>query len=344
MPDQKRTIVVHAGRHKTGTSAIQHFLFANRDALASAGYYYPKSGFIRSEPAHHGVALALIPRKRAFSPEAGHKILRNFSREISASEGTVIVSSEQFQNVAPHRLARLLPNWNVRAVIYLRDHLHYLVSSYQQLVHARTVSLSIDDYRERSFRVVYADMLDHWADSFGAENLTVCIYDKASIRNGNVVEDFIWRLTGREASSFGIINERDINPSLGEPLLEFKRRINAHLTDEREQQRALYGSLSRLAARDAAWREKPVLTAEFVEKVKNTAAPDTQRLVQHYLGGGRSPFSYTWSRTGPAMDWTCDAGAIMDELQAVSPKAAGYIRDKVPAELWAPVNSQTELR
>lgn len=50
----KKTLYIHAGTHKTGTTAIQKFLSANRDLLAKNGYLYPGT-----DQGHHDVAREL---------------------------------------------------------------------------------------------------------------------------------------------------------------------------------------------------------------------------------------------------------------------------------------------
>lgn len=330
---QGKIIIVHAGRHKTGTSAIQHFLFSNRDRLSEAGFYYPNAGFLRGEPAHHAVALSLLPVNKQIPPAAAQKVLRNFKREIEQAEGTVVVSSEQFQNVAPRRLTHYLAGWTIRPVIYLRDQLHYLISSYQQIVHARTLSLSIEEYFDKRFKVVYADMLDAWSAEIGRENVSVRVYDRQLLRGGNIVEDFIWKLTGEEASTFGPVLERDVNPSLGGPLLTFKRRINAHLSDDHEQQQQLYKPLSRLATRNPAWRAKPQLSEAFIARVATWAEADTRRLLGTYLPDGPSPFAHRWPLIGDDMECDCDPEEIMRVMDRMAPAAARYIRANVPSEV-----------
>ena len=39
-----RTLFLHIGSHKTGTTSIQNFLAHNRDLLAARGYGYPVTG------------------------------------------------------------------------------------------------------------------------------------------------------------------------------------------------------------------------------------------------------------------------------------------------------------
>ena len=56
----RKTIYVHVGAHRTGTSAAQARLEASRDALAAAGWLYPRSGL--QHYGHHRLAKALRGR------------------------------------------------------------------------------------------------------------------------------------------------------------------------------------------------------------------------------------------------------------------------------------------
>ena len=78
-----RSCFIHAGTHKTGTTAIQRFLAGNRETLARAGFYYPRSGCWHPEfPGHHNLMFELTGDAR-FDPTAG--MLSDLLRGSSAS-------------------------------------------------------------------------------------------------------------------------------------------------------------------------------------------------------------------------------------------------------------------
>ena len=54
-----KRVILHIGRHKSGTSSIQHCLNRNVDLLSAAGILYPKHGR-GGRVAHHDIAKALI--------------------------------------------------------------------------------------------------------------------------------------------------------------------------------------------------------------------------------------------------------------------------------------------
>src|SRR5687768_10506522 len=48
-----KTIILHIGLPKSGSTALQGFLQARRDELRAHDVYYPLTGQIEWEPAHH---------------------------------------------------------------------------------------------------------------------------------------------------------------------------------------------------------------------------------------------------------------------------------------------------
>jgi len=53
-----KTVYLHIGLHKTGTSTIQFFLANNREKLAELGYLYPFK-----QVAHHNLAYLIGDKK-----------------------------------------------------------------------------------------------------------------------------------------------------------------------------------------------------------------------------------------------------------------------------------------
>lgn len=89
-------LIIHVGTHKTGTTSIQAYLAANRDALAASGVLYPDATrFIGRHPeVHHNIATALARSEGAF-PEPLLRF-REHLRARLADHDAIILSSEQF--------------------------------------------------------------------------------------------------------------------------------------------------------------------------------------------------------------------------------------------------------
>ena len=62
-------VVLHIGRHKTGTTSIQKFLHANSDELKSYGLYYPKNTY-PNKFAHHDLVKDISRYDYRLSPFA----------------------------------------------------------------------------------------------------------------------------------------------------------------------------------------------------------------------------------------------------------------------------------
>lgn len=94
-------LILHIGRHKSGTSSIQHWLKRNNDLLSTNGILYPKS--FRKGVAHHNLVDILDPRRSGAADLdfAANQILREVTEE-----DTIILSSEAFQNVNDLRHVR----------------------------------------------------------------------------------------------------------------------------------------------------------------------------------------------------------------------------------------------
>ncbi|GGR42785.1 hypothetical protein J2S40_004344 [Nocardioides luteus] len=126
-----KSIVIHAGLPKTGTSAVQAWLHHNTEQLAAAGVFYPwhhldKNGISA------GNAGSLMERsgpRFVTSPTQIEGTLDDF--EASGCH-TMLLSSEAFLPELP-RLAEAMPG-HARFVMYVRDPLAFLESDYNQRV------------------------------------------------------------------------------------------------------------------------------------------------------------------------------------------------------------------
>jgi len=245
--DPMRKLLVHIGRHKTGTTAIQHFLQDNRARLQDFGYIVPQSG--RVKDAHHGLARPLQPRHsdqldgvqdvRLIKPFA------NLKREL-ASQGpnkTAIVSSEGFQNCRPGLVSEAFRDYDAHIVVYLRNQLEYLASSYAQRVHATLYTGTLQDFYKDHYLKGnhYASFLRRWTDSFRGK-LSVRRYD-----GQNVVKDFIDHSLKIPVQALRIRPGRS-NPSLNTVVTHFKHELNCRQIEHAPSQPTIYPLLPQLNA------------------------------------------------------------------------------------------------
>jgi hypothetical protein len=128
-----RSVFVHVGAPKTGTSYLQSILWSNRKALREAGYLLP--GTRRA----HYKAMGDLRGAPWFDPEAFWTWDR-IAEKSAAWDGTVIISEEMLGAATPEQAAsaleRLQPA-DLHIIVTARDLARTIPSAWQQGVRAR---------------------------------------------------------------------------------------------------------------------------------------------------------------------------------------------------------------
>ena len=220
-----RTLFLHIGSHKTGTTALQQGLHRNRILLRACGATY-----VAAPTATHLHSYLGVPDLAAFLP-AGLGVLDPdglATRLAMAETETVLASSENFsfffQKPAIAALADLLrPQFDtIRIVCYLRRQDRHAVSHHQEGAkphrqvegalwgHAPTALPAPSDAHD--LYLDYDRRLGLWADVFGDAAMTIRVYDRNLLKNGDIFADFL-SVTGLDITGLQAVGDR--NTSLG---------------------------------------------------------------------------------------------------------------------------------
>lgn len=221
-------IYLHIGLNKTGTSSLQDFLHMNAAALREEGVHYPSAG--RDGAAHHALSKWLkSPRGMELGAQA--PVVSQLLDEIGGAD-KVVLSSEDFHTHGPRsveHLARLFAGHEVRVVLYLREHVRYLCSWYQQNVQATHLSCAFDTFCYFT-RKPLAKLVDQWVRPFGRDRVTVRLYDRGLLKGGDIVQDFAEIVgLGGELARFRR-KPYESNPTVSGNLLFAKRLLNNFLS------------------------------------------------------------------------------------------------------------------
>ena len=238
-----KEVILHIGRHKTGTTAIQKYLTENVHFLNSLGLDYPQVG--KRGYAHHQISELLAgyrwtPFLNHFAPR--NELVRNLRSEILKSKHPrIILSSEAFQNCRPSTARSVFREFDTNVVVYVRRQLEYVVSSYAQRVHATDYSRTLDEYIRRNHRVDYWRFLCQWERAFPGK-VKVRLYDRSNFSGGCIVRDFLQECVGVPHSTLGDgpLVTSDPNPSLNSKVLLFKLRMNKSGAIKRFPSRSYY--------------------------------------------------------------------------------------------------------
>ncbi len=197
-------LILHIGSHKTGTSSIQHFLAAQREALAREDVAY----LLPDRDGRHS-AFNLIRTSGELEGFRARVHRARADRLLQPRATRNIVSTEMFFWLSdPEEVATLAelirPRFDrITVLAYLRrqdllavSHRNQVMtgSPAQQFYGLRTHPLP--EYRPHlhSYFDYATKLLDLWGGAFGRDNLLVVPFEPANLAGGDVVADFTARL------------------------------------------------------------------------------------------------------------------------------------------------------
>lgn len=185
-----RLIQIHAGLHKTGTTAIQHTLARLAPDLAAHGVALPWFG--NRGHWHHALAgFATDPDRTA---EAWGKLARRVAR---TDAQRIVLSSEHFIGADPVALRYALTRLGearVQIHLYLRPHIALYTSLYLQRVKAGAVSagpIDVADAYATAPEFDYVPVIAQFTEVFGAAAIRLREFDPARFVGGSLIAD-LW--------------------------------------------------------------------------------------------------------------------------------------------------------
>ncbi len=278
-----KRIILHIGRHKSGTTSVQKFLYSNERLLESYGFHYPKSGI--KGYAHHQYAEGFMRQNLKRADKRYHdknaRLIEQLKFEIDPIADTVIISSEAYQNCDPSVISAIFSGYDVQLVVYLREQVGYMASAYAQKVHATSYCGSMSDYYENAFRADYFKFLQKWDKAFKG-NISVRIFDRSCLINGDVVYDFASSILGMESK---VVKqhyvEDDANPTISNRLLAYKLYVNRNLNLTSLSSRLIYRGLSELARQDKS--ERVLASEEIAYKTRIQYEESNRKVARRYF-------------------------------------------------------------
>lgn len=300
-----KTVYLHIGTPKTGTTAIQKFMGHNRAVLEEkgvcyldTGLTYPGIGIFRN--AHFLIHQAKLEKgKRDYSLEKelfekGFKALE----ESLAKKDTIVLSDEGIWNSSRMHAE----SWKeirkrieacgatLKVIVYLRRQ-DLLVKSYwaQQVKVGST--MTFDDYIAKrkygKFHLDYAEHLDSLAEYLGKDNIIVRVYEKEQYEGADhsILSDFL-KILGLEYDNSFEKEQTVYNVSLSGKYLEAKRLLNRNEYMRGKSNFMTY-TLLRLQEEEQATRstdQSVYLSEEIVQYLKETYSDSNSRVAREYLG------------------------------------------------------------
>ena len=237
-----RTILLHLGAPKTGTTYLQHMLWANREPLEEAGFLVPRT---------FGARAATVRALLRWHPDSGEQMpqaWRTLSADMRRWGGQASVFSQEFLcrldqaqtravvaslgEGSPGRVKCLLTVRDISRLVpaqwqtSLRSHQTWTLAEYCEAVASGSPKgPAATMHRHFWARHRYRDILDRWVAEVGRDNVTV-----VTVPSSSSDPDELWR---RFCSAGGIeagetVQAEPTHESLGATSAELMRRLNQH--------------------------------------------------------------------------------------------------------------------
>jgi hypothetical protein len=250
-------LILHIGTHKTGTTALQQFLYANRARLAASGFHY-------ATPPHRLQEANVIGN--ALNVGKGDVVRTFFAKQLDLAERrdahTILASAENFyamsafaamqrREVCANAVERdralietmhsLMPTDidTCQSVCYFRRPDRYAESLYSQ--HVKRGILFDGTFDEFlpiiTPALLYNEHMRAWSDVFGESSCIVRLYEPVK---ADIVSDFVKNvLSIGDVTPFSKM-DRHANERVSRDVLEFKRlRNGATRFNERDMERTI---------------------------------------------------------------------------------------------------------
>lgn len=210
----KKTLYIHIGYHKTGTTSIQIFFWDNRSFFNKQGLLYPEIGLSGATHAQFALCLpgnrneiikkiSTVNVTKAENPYAFYQgklslnLYKELGEEINKTKCTkILLSSECFLEwIEPKIIKEHLSKYcecDVKIIVYLRRQDLWIQSVFNQVVkdpYMRYAN-SIDDLPQIS-NLDYFETLSEWESQFGIDNIIVRSYEESLQQVNGTISDIL---------------------------------------------------------------------------------------------------------------------------------------------------------
>ncbi len=294
-----KTIIIHIGREKTGTTSLQNFFALNYDKLLKYDIFYPTDE--NKKYTHWKQHITLVPsitKKKIFNLSedinyVNGEALTEFVEDIKkVKQNNILISSEFFIHVDTPELVKYLKNklngYHVKIVVYIRRQDDFYLSTRQESL---KIGRPFRDSVHRAKKYQYAnyyERLNNWAQVFGNENLIVRIFEKEQMYKNNLYADFL-KILGIEFDNTFIIPQR-LNESISLEKALFLQRLSKYLVpynDESNNKRFFHQEIRNSIIKEDFLKDgvvKDFFTYEERKEIMDYFEEENKRIVHDFIG------------------------------------------------------------
>lgn len=230
-----KTLYIHAGMAKTGSSALQQFFYNNRKKLNDINILYPNSGKISPNSLNHFRLYFCFREKQHFMCPENIKSIddewKKIIEEARETERDILISCEAFIKLSVDNFNAIkelvCDEYQVKIIIYIQRADEQIISLTNQKIKRENLQnkdVNVDHVVNR--RLELYDKIIELVKVFGERNIIIRPYESEKFYKQNIIDDFLHNV-------FNIIDSNDynrknelINTSLGQDSIEYKLIVN----------------------------------------------------------------------------------------------------------------------
>lgn len=311
-----KTLYIHIGTSKTGTTTIQTYCGINREQLKSKGVLFPimPYHYDRITKNRNGHFLyATIYENGVRNKEKEKQVLKqelDYIVDCFKDYDNVLLSEESIWWATATRRKGLWKylqehsqqnNYQVKIIVYLRRQDQFMMSRYNQILKTDTGGGTQRFYEyfkdmNGKYKCVmnYRQRLDYMAKFFPKENIVVKRFDRSYFYNGDLNADFL-HILGVEIDDTFAELPKDENLGISVQSGELKRVLNRLGTMTFAENQKLLQMLNECEEL-LPKREVSIMTTEHIEKFMKKFIDDNESIAVDYIGDGKPMFDYNYKK------------------------------------------------
>lgn len=274
-------LIIHAGLHKTGSSAIQATLNKNRDFLWENGYFYPDPSPFE---AHHELASRLIHAPNL--KEGIRDAEETLAIHKQLAEGrTVLLSSEMMSEQLDPACFSTLPSIfnEIQIVFYVRQQDDLRESAYNQQVKQSGEYRAIDEYQP--YRWDLYEHLKGFSDAIEGAEVFALEYNHEVFVGENLVADFFERVLSLPFKVYKSVSNITVNQSFSSVTCAIMARLNKLPLEERLRLKVLDVLMSTFPIKN--FKKYSLLSDDFRMELVSKSESSNKKLRRDYLRSGQ---------------------------------------------------------
>ncbi len=208
MKNTNKTIYLHIGLPKTGTTSIQNFLFHNKEELSASGLYYPTIEVNNKENSilcanlrqilykdmdkNKGIDPVFL-NKNTLSMDLYKERFDTYFMPQIKEHDNILFSEEILSSIASsHYFVSMLKDYgfDVKIIAYVRPAAEWVASRWSEQV-KNGMAYKLDSYIKAIPCLEEVRRLLFFSSFIGRENIIIKPYEKCQWKNNSLIADFL---------------------------------------------------------------------------------------------------------------------------------------------------------